>query len=441
MSSGSPLNKRFLFLLGLLAAAFLLWYVINKEEHNWAESYALEEQNPYDLWLFKQLLEQAAGEKLHTINASLDTSLQEIETPAKSTYILAGGFAHFTPSEVEALTTFAENGGKIFILAANQSYDLLENIWGFSEESDSTAFEKIYDVLPFTNTINATGAEIIAINEGSDSARLHITKLNKNAEVQGEWSYFEPLYINDSALKISSLGLLADSLVNYVMLPRGKGWFYLHTCPMGFSNYYLRQEAGLKYAQSCLSFIDIEDNIYWDTYSMNDKYDAENIGGSGDGEQANLPEDGPLSFVLSQRELRMAWYVLVVGSILFLLAGMKRKQRAIPLVLPRENSSLGFARTLSDLYIVGRNHSKISKLQWKMFKNMALRNYGIRVEFANDTERNEIVSRLAIRSGIKETAVEAIFSTYLKIMVSERVDNRLLVEFNGHLQHFYKHAK
>lgn len=437
MSGGNQNNTRFFVVLVLLAAGLLLWLVLSREKHSWQEEYSLENKNPYDLWLFRQLTERSSGSRLKPITDSLEYHLSEAEAPENSVYMLAGSNAYYDSSEVEALIDFAGKGGEVFILSRYQSYRLLETLLSETDE-DSVYFEYWYEPALYTNVIRSESARIsVRSREGLESA-FTVKKVYENEVVNGRWAYFEAGHILESPVEITPLGLLNDSVSNYIMIPVDKGAFYLHACPMAFSNYHLREEEGLKYAMACLSHLENKGDVFWDEYSTLYKTNSQT---SGDVQQQAKGQDGPLSFILNQKSLRWAWFVLLFGSVLFLLAGLKRKQRAIPLILPRGNSSLLFAETLSDMYKLGDDHSRICKLKWKMFQHSVRRNYGINIQFKDEAEKKNIVSRLAIRSGIQESDVEAIFAVHFKTIVSERVNHVLLAEFHRRLQYFYTNAK
>jgi hypothetical protein len=64
----------------------------------------------------------------------------------------------------------------------------------------------------------------------------------------------------------------------------------------------------------------------------------------------------PLSFILSQRALKWAWFTLLGASLLFVLFRSKRKQRIIPILQPNKNTTLAYAQLLGSLQLKEKNN-------------------------------------------------------------------------------------
>jgi hypothetical protein len=48
----------------------------------------------------------------------------------------------------------------------------------------------------------------------------------------------------------------------------------------------------------------------------------------------------PMRFILNNPPLRYAWYLLLLGLLIFVLFNAKRKQRIVPVIEPLKNTSL-----------------------------------------------------------------------------------------------------
>ena len=68
-------------------------------------------------------------------------------------------------------------------------------------------------------------------------------------------------------------------------------------------------------------------------------------------EEQNLQSISPLRFILRNPPLRYAWYIFLVGFLVFIIFHAKRKQRIIPIIKPLENTSVEFVRSIGNLYL------------------------------------------------------------------------------------------
>ncbi|MCB0443073.1 MAG: DUF4350 domain-containing protein [Flavobacterium sp.] len=130
--------------------------------------------------------------------------------------------------------------------------------------------------------------------------------------------------------------------VNFIKVPYGNGHFYLHTQPFAFTNYYLLKDRNYQYAENVLSYIP-KGTVFW---YPNKTYNS-------------TASESPLRFILSHDGLKWAWYLFLIGMIIFMIFNAKRKQRIIPIVKPLENTTVDFTKTIGNLYFQEGNHDTI----------------------------------------------------------------------------------
>ncbi len=53
---------------------------------------------------------------------------------------------------------------------------------------------------------------------------------------------------------------------------------------------------------------------------------------------------------LNRKELKWAYYIALIGCLLYILFEGKRKQRAIAVITPLKNQTLSFVRTIANMY-------------------------------------------------------------------------------------------
>src|SRR5690606_34055744 len=172
---------------------------------------------------------------------------------------------------------------------------------------------------------------------------------------------------------------------NFLKVYYGHGYLLLHTEPIAFTNYYMLKNENAQYVTDVFSFLNTED-IMWDNHRMFRRYSGErNDGGLFNG----------LNFIMQQEGLRIAFLLLVILGVLYLFFNSKRRQRAVPIVLPYPNYTLDFAKTLSELYRYNRDHTAMVRYKINYFLEQLLLHYNIT---SKDTEK-DFSELLSAKSG------------------------------------------
>lgn len=130
--------------------------------------------------------------------------------------------------------------------------------------------------------------------------------------------------------------------INFIKVPYQKGAFYLHTQPAAFTNFHLLKADHAQYAQSVLSYLPHE-TLFW--YIK--------------GQQNESISDSPLRYILSQPALKWAWYIALIGLLIFIFFNAKRKQRIVPILQPLPNLTVDFTKTIGNLYYQEGDHGNI----------------------------------------------------------------------------------
>ena len=138
------------------------------------------------------------------------------------------------------------------------------------------------------------------------------------------------------------LGRINDSLTNFVRLPIGEGYIYIHTTPLAFTNLPLSNDSMMYYAQHVSTYFG-KGKIYWDEENRN--YDP-NAFSKNDSGYDDETAEGPLEFILSEPSLRTAWYFILLAILLYVLFGAKLRKRIIPVMESMENTSIEYAEVI-----------------------------------------------------------------------------------------------
>lgn len=293
-----------LFFAGLLT---LLIKELGKEPVTWEDSFNVQEDLPYGSKYVFQSLEHVAPDKNISINRlSINQGVKSGIIHDNAVLIINDDF-NPTELELESIIKSVKSGSEFFISAYNFN-DL------------------------FLNKVSEN-IRLKSFSYAKDSCSVSDFNKNKFTIANRQLKYFK-----DNAK--SPLGFIDDDKVNWISLTIGEGDIHIHLAPNTFTNYHLLKEESVDYLTSVFNSIEHK-NIVWNTY-YNPKMDYK--------------ASSPFYVIFKNRGLKAALQFSVFTTLLFMLFGMKRRQRVIPIIQPLKNQSLEFAKNIGLLNKQQNNH-------------------------------------------------------------------------------------
>lgn len=176
-----------------------------------------------------------------------------------------------------------------------------------------------------------------------------------------------------------------STYVNFIKVAYGKGTIYLHTQPYAFTNYYLLKDRNYQYAEKVLSYIP-KGNVFW---YPNKTYNSS-------------VSNSPMRFILSHDGLKWAWYLFLIGMLIFMVFNAKRKQRVIPIIRPLENTTVDFTKTIGNLYFQEGNHDTIMEKKIIYFLEKLRQDYLIDTQHLDE----DFIKKVHQKTGKDITLIE-----------------------------------
>lgn len=430
-------NKTFLTIggIGLVVLLLFIAFGANRSKFDWKEDYKKESVNPYGLYIADELLsKQFSDWKFHEITDSLTGTLTNHLRQEPANYVFVGGGMYLSDNDVNELLDFVETGNTALISSRSLPYQLATNFnLNWCEEVDNYDYDYSYewtDYDYFHDTIATLNFTHPKLESTSD---YNYEFLFKKENRYRDWSYMDANFICEDEIAI--LGLANDSLINFVRLPYGDGYFYLHSTPIAFTNINLLKKQQLEYFNKVFQHLP-EGDIYLD-YASHVPVDVarRNNDYLNQQQNKNLSTEHPMKYILSQPALRWAWYILLVLALLYLVFRAKRQQRVIPILAQNENSSLEFIQTIGRLNFLKNNHKHIVVQQMKLWQSHVRERYHIL------PKSEEFVQKLSTKAKFPKERLEKILLIYRNIEASSYASEKVLIEFHRLLEDFYKHAK
>jgi hypothetical protein len=436
-------------ILTTVTLLFIVLFLIqcgSSRESNWNERLMPNTRNPYDLSLMEKLMEKTYSKmgEFNTIEVS-DNLQEEIERAtyfhnnsglnSTGTYIYVGDKLNIKLEEYQSLLEFVQAGNSVFISANDiLMYDFTELI--SAEEEDAYYYEEeehdyeeevytdsfIYNLNFEPNVFSIEDTAIFQVkNKGTYKFSRYLPKQYGENQVWNDISYDHDIS-NTHLTDYKEVGTVNDK-VGSMKFKYGDGTIIIHSNPVVFTNYFLKEDQGYKYMKDVFSYLPSSNVVYWDNQSRFTKY-------------RNMNRDKsvyPLSIVMENNSLKALIYLIVVLTLLFVIFNSKRKQRIIPLLPDNRNTSIAFSETIGSLYFQAGNNKKLCEKMMKMFRFQIRKKWGI----ATANLDKEIIRDIARRSGMTEAFIYDIFNQWKRLEQFDNVSSEELISLHQNIELFY----
>jgi hypothetical protein len=493
-------NVRVIIVLVILALAGLAVYLLSDKGVGWNDSYLPDDKNPYGAYVLYELLQDVnGGEAFVDLKDTLADELQLNGGVRTDNYFFIGGMAFIDSADASQLLHFVAEGNNAFFLTDALSNRFLDSTlhtkyspemklyWinqALSDEEKQLEESKpVQDELPevIEDTASASAQDAIGEEEyiypeeeyypeeGTEEYYEWEAEDEVNQELPLSEFYYDtvavlslqnsnvpdyPLmrrfeyqitmndfaYLSDSVYSVDGnraevLGSFNKSYPNFIRVKYGKGYIYLHSNPLVFTNYFMLSDTVHDYTREVMSHLG-SGKVYWD--EENREYDFNAFTYQAD---ERLPDEGPLEFILSERTLRTAWYLLLLGGLLYLIFGARRQQRIIPVKDNMDNTSIEYAGVISQLFMKQSDHKKLILLKMDLFKSHLRERFMIRLPPTREEENDRFFQYVAQKTGVSADLVKTIFVRYEYLSVIDGVTTPDMLEFHQYIEDFYTHSK
>lgn len=203
-------------------------------------------------------------------------------------------------------------------------------------------------------------------------------------------------------------------------IAHGDGYFYIHSIPLIFTNYFMVDPVNQAYISRTFSFLPNRP-VIWDEFFKPNK----------------VRNSSPVKFLLEARALKWAWLVLLGSVLTFLIFESKRRQRIIPVEEPPANSTLEFTHTVGRLYFAHGDHKDLSEKKIRFLLEY-IRN---RWKLPTTEYNKEFIQRVAAKSGVDVLHVQELFAQAHDVHETESVSDNQLIRLSQQIDEFYAKSK
>lgn len=420
-----------LSLIGLFA-----WLGTGRRNWNWnTETYKADDKDPYGTYILHRLLEKKPNGLERREAKAIPTDVRGVN------YVFVGEACYLDSADVLKMRDFVRNGNTMFVASSVVPYLFYKEIYGdICNSFSSKAFEYENWDARYVN---------LALNHPNFKENDEISLVKMYSALDTAYNYnWEYLTTETNCDAFSSrfipLGT-ANGRVNFAKIKYGEGEIYFYTTPLALTNWSLTEEKRLRYAAKIFSHLNPNGKIYWDEKSRVAKAVGKNLNRrnrrNGNERDRNgnedLDERSPLQYVLSQPSLTWAWYILLSGLAFYMLFRAKRRQRIIPVLAKKTNTSLEFVKNIGRMYFLQSDYVGVTQLKIRQFQTFVRERYRINSKDMNE----EFIQAVVQRADVPEKLVRSIVQIGAQIYGRQGVSESDMVNLHHWIQTFYKKCK
>ncbi len=383
-----------------LSAAFVFYLalkLLSPHTLDWTVTFHHNDKNPFGAYALDNLIGSIIPEEeIQQSNYTLYELYDTLQTPSNFLTIATS----FAPGkeDVEALLKNVEKGGTAFISA--QYY-----IGHFA------------DTLSLRTSDYFFQGELSTVFNRNDTTGITF----KNPEVGQQSVYAFPRnnvhnYFEEVDTVRTQLVAANDlDLPVFIKISWGKGFLYLNSTPLAFTNAYLLYGQNAEFASLSLSHLPGRTTYWTEFYHL-----------------GRLEAQTPLRFILTNEPLRWAYYITILSIILFMIFEARRRQRIIPVIKPLTNTSVEFTQTIGNLYYQSADHKNIAEKRITFLQEQLRSKYGINTHQLNEHS----ILTLSRKTGNDEDDVRELFKLIEVIQSKNQITESELKTLNNKLDRF-----
>ncbi|MDF0717563.1 DUF4350 domain-containing protein [Muricauda sp. 334s03] len=397
-------SKIVIGIFALVVVGIIITEVVRPKPINWNPSYTATDKIPFGCHvLYNELPTIFPNNTIETVQESVYNVLLERDSSKLSNYLIINDGIHLDKQETHQILDYVNQGNTVFIAAAGLGWQLMDTL--------NIAISSDYSLKEGSAILSLTHKkfkdEKFTLSRGVFNS--HFTSVDStNTTILGNITYTRENYLEEQSSE-------QVTKPNFIRTDFGKGAFILSTTPQAYSNYYMLK-GNSSYVTHSFGYLQNREVLYWDNYKK----------------AGRVVIDSPMRFVLNQVSLKWAYYLTIIGLLLFVLFKGKREQRIIPVIEPLKNSSVEFAQAVGSLYHQNKDHTDLIHKKINYFLAYLRNQYHIETTKLNE----QTIQILASRAGKDMTETKNLVEFILKLKNKNVHSEQESIELNKKITAF-----
>jgi len=382
---------KYYIILALGIITFIFIEQSYDEKIDWTQSFSKQDKIPYGGYVLYKQLDKLFPESEIIVNK--ESFYEFYNSDYKNTnYIIINNDIKLSELAIDKFLEYVNSGNNLFIASASLPKKLLDTL-----------------------NISLSSSWSLMNSDSLNILKLVNPKLNKKVN----YIFNNKLYTNvfDTISEITTIiGLNSKDKPNFIKQKIGKGSIYLNLQPLAFTNYNLLY-SDKEYVTNSLSYLPNK-KTFWDEYYKG--YNYENM--------------SPLRYILSVPAFKFAYYLLIFSLLFYIIFQAKRRQKAIPIITPPQNTSKEFIETIGRLNFLQKdNKTVVEKKILFLLENIRKKHF-IKT---NKIDTN-FIQELSIKTGKNRELLTSLFDLINVLQKKETISDAELKEFNNFVEKFYE---
>ncbi|AOW16478.1 hypothetical protein LPB03_02900 [Polaribacter vadi] len=378
---------------------------------NWTENYREKEKSPFGTYIIhNEANELFKNQEIVTLKENFYDYLYfnyEVTGADFGSYIcIKNSASKLTEDGVTDLLSFVYDGNSAFLSLNYFSDSLLEQL----EITTNNLDKDVYLV----EDLKALKGEFYLENNTFEKDTFNFDRNIRK--------HYFVTYNEDKTIVLGSAKIDGEKVPNFMKIYHGKGAIYVHSNPVVFTNYFMLSGKE-KYAENVLSYVPSA-TVFWDPQIKRSEYSNE----------SDEDNTSVFKFFLQHKTLTWFLFVSLAGVLLFMLFNARRKQRAIPIIHPLENTTVAFTQTISSLYLKEQDHKNLVTKKIGFFLEKVRTKY-----LLNTTNLNkEFIHNLAAKSGNNLQNTKYLINTIITLHKRSECTQEELLVLHKMIDNFFK---
>lgn len=399
----SKKGKIYILLTALVILSIVVAEMTKPKPINWFPSYTLHHKIPFGAYVFNEQLSRISDDVVRVDCPPFEYLKQN---DIKGTYLFFNNGVQFGKEELKSLLNWTANGNTLIVSSIDFEEKLLD-------------------------TLHLNTSAISTLNNFNNEYQVQLTNTGLDYKTTYPFDKAQTFYHFNKidTLKTKVVGLIdkyqngeeviKDTLVNIIKQPFGDGQIILSTFPQAFTNYFILNKPNQNYTAGLLSYIDFNKPVYVDMHYKSGK----------------TFYTSPMYLFLNTTSLKWAYYLALIGALIYVIFEGKRKQRAIPIVKPLTNQTVDFTRTIANMYYESSKHKDIAQHKIQHFLEYIRNTMHLLTSDINDS----FIKNLAARSNNTAADTKELFKFIDDIQHKTALAAIELERLNKKIEHFKSH--
>jgi len=426
-------SKIIILCLALLIVVLgVLFYEVKKvPDVKWNAKYDYTDQEPQGLYVFKEVVTRY----FEGVESKVQTEYKD--TSATNGLYIYGG-SMFSKASLDTVLRIANANNDVFLFSPSFPYDindaLEKRIYIKYQYADQVNFQFVQEEQMMDSTLRykfinneleyGDKKTYYLLSESSSEVYYSDNdyEYNDDYEVE-EYEYDEAETTEEDyntelleGITSETVVIANDSLILMVKFKTKEGGnIYFHILPEMFFNHSYRQSQMFDYTAEILSHFDPK------YITFVNKLPGREL----------PPTEHPLQFIMSSPPLKAAYYLLVLGMLMYAIFGSKRRQKAIPITDKNENTSLEYIETVSQLFYQQDKHEKLVLHMKNIFYHKMEQKYYLK------KDHPEYLETLAKKSKVPKDDLQFILDRFRNHDDNYKFKAEQLISLNKRLEQVY----